>query len=73
MPGACDAGFLRDDAILVVTFISDDILMPGVDDDASTVGSPQQWYDAVVAAKNGRPDDVVMLGIVYDHRHCVQP
>jgi hypothetical protein len=62
--GACNAGFVRDDAILVVTFISDDYPVPGTDDNASTVGSPQEWYDAVVAAKNGKPENVVMLGII---------
>ncbi len=58
----CNAGFLRDDAILVVTFItdeSDDI----TSEDQGSSGSPQQWYDRIVAAKNGDPTAVVMLGI----------
>ena len=52
----CNQGFLRDDAILVVTFISDD----GNYEDA---GTPKDWYDAVVAAKGGNADAVVMLGL----------
>jgi hypothetical protein len=60
----CNAGFVRDDAVLVVTFISDDYPVPGTADNASTVGSPQEWYDAVVEAKNGKPENVVMLGII---------
>jgi hypothetical protein len=58
-PGGCNEGFLRDDAILVVTFISDD---PNKED----AGTPQDWYDAVVAAKNGNADSVVMLGLIPD-------
>jgi hypothetical protein len=63
-PAGCNAGFVRDDAILVVTIISDDYPMPGIDDDLTSVGSPQEWYDAVVGAKHGDADDVVVLGIV---------
>ncbi len=62
-PGGCNEGFLRDDAVLVVTVITDDYPVADTPDDASTVGTPQQWYDAVVAAKGGNPDHVVMLGI----------
>jgi hypothetical protein len=54
--GGCNEGFLRDDAILVVTFISDD---PKNED----TGTPQTWYDAVLAAKNGDPQSVVVIGI----------
>jgi hypothetical protein len=28
------------------------------------VGSPQEWYDAVVSAKDVKPENVVMLGII---------
>ncbi|MEM9455211.1 MAG: hypothetical protein AAGF11_13600 [Myxococcota bacterium] len=56
-PGGCNEGFLRDDGILVVTFISDD---PNLEDENTT----QQAYDAVVAAKNGNPDAVVVLGLI---------
>ena len=62
-PG-CNAGFVRDDAVLVVTVISDDYPGPGTDDDASTGGAPQAWYDDVIAAKNGHPEHVVMLGVI---------
>ena len=62
--GGCNPGFVRDDAVLVVTFITDDSPVDGTPDNASTVGEPQAWYEAVVAAKNGDPNDVVMLGII---------
>jgi hypothetical protein len=58
-PGGCNEGFLRDDAILVVTFLSDD---PNVED----VNTAQTAYDAVVASKNGNADAIVMLGLIPD-------
>jgi hypothetical protein len=55
--GGCNDGFLRDDAILVVTFLSDD---PNVEDQ----NTAQTAYDAIVAAKNGNADAIVMLGLI---------
>ena len=54
--GGCNAGFLRDDAILVITFISDDPWYEDMDE-------PMDWYNDVVAAKNGDPSAVVVLGL----------
>ena len=54
--GGCNAGFLRDDALLVVVFISD------ISDEKST-SWPYQQYDAIIAAKKD-PNAVVMLGVV---------
>jgi len=62
--GGCNQGFLRDDAVLVVTVISDDYPVPSTDDDASTVGTVEAWYEAIVGAKKGHPENVVMLGIL---------
>ncbi len=56
-PGGCNEGFLRDDAILVITFISDD---PKYEDE----GAPQTWYDAVVAAKQGDNEAIVVTGLI---------
>ena len=53
-------GFLRDDAILVITVISDD--PPSSGDSAATDVMP--WVDAVLDAKNGDPGAVVVLGLV---------
>jgi hypothetical protein len=55
----CNTGFLRDDAILVVTLITDE-----PDDDS--VDDPPAWYDAIVAAKNDDENAVVMLGLLPD-------
>jgi hypothetical protein len=54
--GGCNAGFLRDDALLVVTVISDVI-------DQESTSWPYQQYDAIIAAKKD-PNAVVMLGVV---------
>lgn len=51
---ACNAGFLRSDALLVVVFITDE--------DASTNANV---YDAVVDAKGGQDEAVVVLTIAH--------
>lgn len=60
--GNCNAGFLRDDAILVVTIITDE------DDYANdgTPGTVQDWIAALTAAKNGDSSSIVMLGLFGD-------
>ena len=57
-PSGCNEGFLRDDAILVVTLISDE-------DDTQSAGDPPDWVNSLVAAKNGQ-DGVVVLGLIGD-------
>ncbi|MEM6993130.1 MAG: hypothetical protein AAF721_21635 [Myxococcota bacterium] len=58
--GGCNDGFLRDDAVLVVTFISDE------EDDGDSIGSPQTWRDELLALKGGNDTAVVMLGLLGD-------
>jgi hypothetical protein len=58
-PGGCNEGFVRDDAILVVTIITDE------SDDLSS-GDPADWANAVIAAKGGVPEAVVVLGLLPD-------
>lgn len=64
----CNAGFLRDDAILVVTFITDE------DDDEGdgSQGTVEGWRQALIAAKNGNEESVVVLGLFGD-RDCAEP
>jgi uncharacterized repeat protein (TIGR01451 family)/MYXO-CTERM domain-containing protein len=57
--GGCNHGFLRDDAILVVTIITDE------PDDAS-LDEPAQWASALVAAKGGDEAAIVVLGLIPD-------
>ncbi len=59
---ACNEGFLRDDAILVVTFITDESDAPG-----DSTGSPAYWKQALVDAKNGDESAVVVLGLFGDN------
>ena len=54
-PGGCNEGFVRDDALLVVVFISD------VNDQGQSYDKTQ--YEAIIAAK-GDPNAVVMLAVV---------
>ena len=56
-PGGCNEGFLRDDALLVIT-----MLAPG-SDDSQTIVYPWEWYDAVVEAKHGDPGSVIALSL----------
>ncbi len=55
--GGCNAGFLRDDALLVVAFIIDS-------EDISSTSWPYQQYQAVVDAKGGDPNAIVALGVI---------
>ena len=55
-PGGCNAGFLRDDALLMVTFIG------GYD--YNSKWDPGTWAANVLKAKKGDPGAVVMLSVV---------
>jgi len=57
-PGGCNSGFLRDDAVLVITIITDE-------EDGSP-GTPDGWYQNIVAQKAGDGSGVVMLGLIND-------
>ena len=60
--GACNEGFLRDDALLMVTLVDwtyDEEGKPN-----GSAGTPQDWAQAVLAAKHGDPESVVMLSIL---------
>jgi hypothetical protein len=59
--GGCNQGFLRDDALLMVTLIDN-----GTDEEGgpgSSEGSPPEWAQAVIDAKHGDENSVVMLNI----------
>ena len=63
-PGDCNEGFLRDDAILVVVIVTDDPPYEPHFDDAHPMTDTSGWHDAVVAAKHGDPEAMVVLGFV---------
>lgn len=60
-PGDCNDGFLRDDALLVITFITDE------EDDEESNGIPAGWNAAIVAAKKGAEQNIVVLGLIGDN------
>ena len=55
----CNFNFLRDDAILVVTFITDE----NDDQGDGSAGTVDSWRQALIDAKNGDPEAIVMLGL----------
>lgn len=58
--GACNEGFIREDAILVVTVITDE-------EDSDSTGIPDGWFANVVASKAGDATAIVMLGLINDN------
>lgn len=64
-PNACNEGFIRNDALLIVVILTDE-------NDPSNA-SVSEAYDAVVAAK-GTAENVVMLALVWDESwdYCQQ-
>lgn len=65
-PGGCNEGFLRDDSLLVIVVITDEADGPG-DPEANTIptqtsaGTPQSWFDDLVAARGGVESNIVVL------------
>ena len=58
-PGRCNDGFLRDDALLVVTLIRDN-------GDNDSQGDPAEWLDWLYWSKGDNPDAVFVLVITSD-------
>jgi len=63
-PGQCNEGFLRDDALLVVVIITDEWDGPNDPESPGSSGTPQDWYDSVIAAKLGIPENAVALALI---------
>ncbi len=55
---ACNDGFLRDDALLVVVLITDE------EDEGDSLGQPIDWYQTVLDAKHGEQDQIVVLSLI---------
>ncbi len=56
----CNSGFLREDAILVVTIITDE------EDDQSS-GEPSSWRRSLLQVKRGNEQGIVVLGLIADN------
>ena len=54
--GGCNAGFLRPDALLMITTVTSE-------GDYYSAGTPEQWADTVLTAKSGNQNAVIVLGI----------
>ncbi|PRP93641.1 hypothetical protein ENSA7_80690 [Enhygromyxa salina] len=68
-PGGCNEGFLRDDALLVIVIISDeedDHELDGCTQKAhpGSSGDPADWYEDVIAAKDGVEENIVVLSLI---------
>ncbi|MBL9107229.1 MAG: hypothetical protein JNL82_40440 [Myxococcales bacterium] len=59
LDGGCNDGFLRDEALLAVIELT-------AASDGLSPGTPQSWYDALVAAKHGNEEAVVLLAFSHD-------
>jgi len=64
-PLGCNTGFLRDDALLMVTMIT-----PGSDDSSMFKGH-EKWYERLLTAKHGDPKSIVMLLIGHPPGPCL--
>jgi len=62
--GACNEGFVREDALLVIVIITDEYDGPNDPEGSSSPGMPTDWYDAVVTAKDDIPENVVVVSLV---------
>ncbi len=56
-PTECNHDYMREDALLVIVIITDE-------PDTASVGDPTFWYDTVVEAKGGFPENVVVLSLI---------
>ena len=56
-PGGCNQDFLREDALLFVTFITDFV-------DIGSGGLPWFWHKEIVTAKKGDPNAIVALAVI---------
>ncbi len=73
--GACNEGFLRTDALLVIVVITDEADGPGDPDGAppnnTSEGTPASWHASVIAAKNDIPENAAALVLTnYDGGAC---
>ncbi|MCY0994748.1 hypothetical protein OV203_46915 [Nannocystis sp. ILAH1] len=57
-PGGCNDGFLREDALLMVTLISNTYDTVG-----DSKGTPGSWAASAFAAKHDDPESIVLLNI----------
>ncbi len=62
-PSGCNTGFLREDAVLAITIVTDE-------EDSRSPGDPEQWRQALLAAKGSNENAVVVLGLIGEDNGC---
>ncbi len=62
--GQCNEGFIRDDALLVTVIITDEWDGPNDPETPGSSGTPQNWYDSVIASKLGIPENAVSVALI---------
>jgi hypothetical protein len=78
-PDQCNEGFLRDEALLVAVIITDEADGPGDPEHEFhgypiSPGTPSDWFESVVDAKGGHPENAVVLSLVhYEGGPCPPP
>ncbi|MBV1862022.1 MAG: hypothetical protein KUG77_26610 [Nannocystaceae bacterium] len=68
--GQCNEGFIRDDALLVAVVITDEWDGPGDPEFLTSMGTPQDWYNNVVAVKNTPENAAVVTLVNYQDGPC---
>jgi hypothetical protein len=63
--GQCNEGYIREDALLVVVIITDEWDGPGDPDILGSSGNAGTWYDTIVTAKGGIPENIVVLSLIH--------
>lgn len=70
--GACNQGFLRDNSILVLVVLTDDPPWDPDFDDAHPNTDTSGWYQAIIDAKGGNTEAVVVIGFIpWNNVGCV--
>jgi hypothetical protein len=67
--GACNDGFIRDDALLVIVLITDEeddheVAACNMTPQPGSAGEPPDWYNGVVGAKAGVETNIVVLSLI---------
>ena len=62
--GACNEGFLRENSILVLVVLTDDPPYDPDFDDAHPNTDTSGWYQAIIDAKGGNAEAVVVIGFI---------
>ena len=66
-PGGCNDGFIREEAILVVTFVTDEDEACIDSNEVCSEGTPANWKQDLVEAKGGNEAAIVILGVFGDN------